>query len=194
MPTEAQRSGGAAAAKRSRLEYRRPWIVFYPTAVLFLLLNYLAFWTKTNETGTERLLPDYVASYAASRVYMREAAATGKSPSESVVFNTILFFEEDVMNFFFQLGLRWFRSLFGIQVVCVGAWLIHLFELGMCARICFSCSATLCTTALYVLCTTLAGFAQLVPLISARDAWLAKVKKTGEAPSGTSAQESRKQK
>jgi hypothetical protein len=183
MSATAKKHGTAEAARKAavhrfHLEYRRPWMIFYPTAVAFLLLNYLAFCTTADEAGTSRVLPDYIASYAASRAYMREAAASGTAPSESAALNALLWFEENVMGFLFQLGVRLFRSLFGIQAVCVGAWLVHFFELGMSSRICFSCNATAGTTALYMLCTTLAGFAQLVPQTAARDAWLAKVRET----------------
>ncbi|KPA78244.1 hypothetical protein ABB37_06398 [Leptomonas pyrrhocoris] len=169
-----------AVAPRHRLEYRRPWNIFYPVAAMFLLLNYLAFGTTTDESGTTRLLPEYVAA--------------GKASSRSAIFTALLFFEERVMGFLFQLGLRWFQSLFGIQVVCIVGWLIHFFELGMCTRICISCNATPGTTALYMLCTTMAGFAQLVPLTAARNAWVSKTKSAGEAASGPAAQGSKKKK
>lgn len=175
-----------AAAKRFRLEYRRPWLIFYPAAASFIVLNYLAFCTTTDEAGTTRLLPGYIVSYAETR---------GTTSFESVMCNVLLFFEEKVMGSLYQLGVLLFRSLFGIQMVCVGAWLIHFFEIGMCARICFSCNATAGTTALSLLCTTLAGFAQLVPLTSSRDAWVAKVKKAAsEEASDTAAQKSKKAK
>lgn len=195
MPAESKKTeASAGTARRPRLAYHAPLTMFYPTALLFILVNYLAFGTTTDESGTERLLPPYLASYATSRDYMREAAASGTSPTESLVLNALLFFEEYVMGFLFNFGTHIFQSLFGIQVVCIVAWMIHLFEMGMCSRICVACNATLPVAALYMLCTSLGGFAQLVPLTAARNAWLAEVKGGEVAADDAPAAESKKRK
>ncbi|KAG5479426.1 hypothetical protein LSCM1_04687 [Leishmania martiniquensis] len=181
-------SGGAPAAdaaearqppsRRHRLPYRRPSGWFLPLALGFMLLNYLAFGVQVDDKGENLVLPAYVRETAMQRNALRKAAATGETLAEPIPFNAFLFFEESVMGTLLQAGRFLCRSFFGIQVLCVLALLAHAFELGMCFRICYSCDASFPVMLLYMLCTCVGGFAQLSPLIKARDAWAREARPT----------------
>ncbi|CAJ1025070.1 putative Domain (DUF4499) [Leishmania utingensis] len=196
MPSESKKamdggpSGVASTAaipggplKRHRLPYRRPLPPFLPLVFLFLLFNYLAFAVEVDDKEGVVLLPEYVRGIARKRDALRQAAAAGQVLTEPIPFSVFLFLEESVMGTLFQVGRFLFRSHFGIQVVCVLAWLVHLFELGVCFRICWSCNASFLVALRYMYCTSVGGFTQLSPLIQARDAWVREMRATEELKS-----------
>ncbi|CBZ33921.1 hypothetical protein, conserved [Leishmania donovani] len=190
MPSEPKRAtnGGTPAAaaaeavqsssRSDRLPYRHPLRLYLPVVIAFVLLNNLAFRVEVDATGKNLVLPEYVRAIAMERYALRRAMAAGQVPTEPIPFNAFLFFEESVMGALLQAGLFLFRSLSGIQAVCVLAWLIHLFELGVCFRICWSCNASFAVTLRYMFCTCVGGFTQLSPLIKARDAWVEEMRAT----------------
>ncbi|KAK7200105.1 hypothetical protein NESM_000060400 [Novymonas esmeraldas] len=177
-------AAAAAAALQStsttaRLPYRRPLRIFIPTVMLFVLMNYLAFNTEVDESGTTLVLPEYVREPAMQRYRQRSEAATTSSAAASLrplPFHAALFFEETVMGTLFQVGRVVFRSHTGIQIACVIAWFAHFFELGVCFRICWSCNASLPVTLRYLFCVAVGGITQLSPLLKARDAWVTEVR------------------
>lgn len=174
MAGKAQDSSTAGKPPVHRLKYRKPWIVFFPTAVAFILLNYLVASTETDETGKWRILPEYVTSAAEER-------DNALRDFEEPPVNYLLTFEADVMGFLFRTGCLLFGGLGGIQLVLLAAWLVHLYELGVCVRICRECNASALITIRYCICTLAAGFAQLIPLRKAREAYLAEANaKKGE--------------
>lgn len=154
-----------------RIAYDRPWAVFVPTVIAFGLLNYLACCTRVNAEGTDLVLPPY-AQRAAD--YRTTALANGETTLPASVMAPLLF-EETCMGLLFRMGSRLFGGMNGIQMLLVVVWFIHFFELGMCVRICVACRATPWTTLRYAFCTITAGFAQLIPLMHARQAYLARV-------------------
>lgn len=203
-PAPKKSSGGAPAAAAAteldsathqrRLPYRRPLPVFLPVVLLFVLLNYLAFGEELDATGEHLVLPAYVHGLVTRHFVERMEAATGDAPEQPLPFNVFLFFEEKVMGSLFQLGRLCFRSHFGVQIVTVGAWLIHAFELGVCFRICWSCNAAPLVALRYMLCTAVAGFAQLSPLMKARDAWVTEVRASAAGAAAVAAAPNAKKK
>lgn len=167
-----------SSSKSNRLPYRHPWRLYLPVAIMFALLNNLAFRVEVDATGKTLVLPEYVRAVAMERYALRRSMAAGQAPTERIPFNAFLFFEEDVMGTLLQAGLFLFGSHSGIQAVCVLAWLIHLFELGVCFRICWSCNASFLVTLRYMFCTCAGGFTQLSPLIKARDVWVEEMRAT----------------
>ncbi|KAG5502440.1 hypothetical protein JIQ42_05317 [Leishmania sp. Namibia] len=192
------RSGGAPAvataeaiqspSRNNRLPYRRPLIVFFPVVILFVLFNYLAFGVEVDDKGESLVLPAYVQGVAMQRDAVRKAVAAGQVLAKPVPFNAFLFFEESVMGTLFQVCRFLCRSIFGIRVVCTLAWLIHFFELGVCFRICCSCNASFPVMLLYMSCTCVGGFAQLSPLIKARDTWVRELRATAAGVAAVTAE------
>lgn len=164
---KSSRAPSSKAASTSRpFQYRRPWNCFFPTVVLFLLLNYLSFGTEVNAAGDGLVLPSYVQAAAVKRKEALEALASGQPGARPAPFHFFLFIEQDVMGAMFYLGRLLFRGMRGIQGVCIGAWIIHAFEVGACLRVCLAHRAPILTTLRYVVATALSGFAQLMPLFA----------------------------
>ncbi|GET88337.1 hypothetical protein, conserved [Leishmania tarentolae] len=181
-----------SSLKNKRLPYHRPLRSHLLVATAFLLFSCLAFRVEVDTTGKNLVLPEYVRESAMERYMLRRAISAGQVPKEALPFNAFLFFEESVMGALLQAGLFLFRSFSGIQAACVLAWLIHLVELGICFRICWSCNASFLVTLRYMFCTCVGGFTQLSPLIKARDAWVKEQRATAAAASGAAAPKSKK--
>ncbi|ORC89472.1 uncharacterized protein TM35_000122470 [Trypanosoma theileri] len=143
------------------LRYRPPWLVFIPTCIAFLLLNYLAWGVTPNAEGTD-LLPSPTV------LAMRAEKEMGYSER----FNLRLFIEDDLMRHLFYLS-RYFGGMDGVRVIWLLAWLIHCMEIGIAVRVCVACRAPVVVFILYILLTALGGVSQLSPLLAARDAYRA---------------------
>lgn len=183
-PSSATATATAAAAAKPRLPYRRPWPAYVPTVIAFVLLHYLALCTEVNEAG-DGLVPSLYVSAVLENYeagLLRDYNNGIDVRNATMPFDPVVFFEQSIMGPLYTLGCKLFGSMDGIRMVLVGAWIIHLFELGVCVRICTECRAGPFTFLRYCFCTASSGFAQLMPLMKARDEYVAKYgTKTDEA-------------
>ncbi|EPY24709.1 hypothetical protein STCU_05921 [Strigomonas culicis] len=166
MPSPTTKTPARASGPLRHLPYYAPFNVYFPTVLIFALLHYATFATTPDPAHPRKLLPP---------AYLRRLeAAYGDGSGNalgSVLYLLADFFERTVVQHYYILG----DVIFGAQNVVwvvVGAWFIHLFELGMCVRICAACRARPWHTLLYMFCTATGGFAQLAPLMKARDAYV----------------------
>ncbi|CAD2212804.1 hypothetical protein AGDE_00747 [Angomonas deanei] len=153
-----------------RLAYNAPHQVFYPTVFFFLLFIYIMLVSVPGKDGKHLRVPPYLLRMEAV-IPTLPVDSTSRSLVE-LGYEVCSFFEREIADHFFTLGLFIFRSRDNMMVVLILAFLIHCFEMGIAYRICRSCKATLPVMALYLLGTALGGFTQVFALQDARKAYL----------------------
>ncbi|KAH9597677.1 hypothetical protein LSM04_007064 [Trypanosoma melophagium] len=149
------------------LPYRKPWLVFLPTCIAFLLLNYLAWGTTVNADGTDLLPSPTVLALRAER----ELSGYNNNNNNNNAFSLRLFLEDDLLRHLFYIS-RYFGGMDAVRVIWLLACLIHCAELGIAVRVCAACRAVPLVWALYLILTALGGVSQLAPLLAARDAYM----------------------
>nr|CCC93348.1 conserved hypothetical protein [Trypanosoma congolense IL3000] len=143
--------------KTRELPYRRPWSLFAPTLLCFILFNYFAFGTTINDDGTD-IVPTRLISGGAASVF--RAAR--------------VLLENHLIRNMFIVSRFFFHGIGGIRVVCMAAWLLHCIEAVVAAWVCSRCGADRRTFGLYVVMTLFGGVTQLGPLLEAQRTYLGK--------------------